>query len=146
MIRRFAPALCLAGALLSSHAMADAYTSCSGWRIDDTATALPPCPDRPNCAAGRWPTRLADPRQSLRAALLAEPRSRLEFDGARVIVASFRSRLFGFVDEAVFLLAPDGEIAYRSAACSGYYDFRVNRRRMDRIRARFGPGSEQPGT
>ncbi len=138
------PALCLACALLASTAMADAFTSCRGWQVDDRTTTLPDCPERPNCATGRWRLPVADPLRAIREALLSEPRSRIELDGQRVMVASFRSRLFGFVDEAVFLLGPDGEITYRSAACSGYYDFGVNRRRLERIREHTGAATERP--
>ena len=128
-------AIAAAGAIV----VADEYRSCAGWRIGADAVALPACPDRPNCVSGtiasiggRAPS-LAD----VARAALAEPRSRLELHGGRVLIASFRSRLFKFVDEAVFLRRGDGSIEYRCGACSGYYDFGVNARRMKRILARL---------
>jgi uncharacterized protein (DUF1499 family) len=58
------------------------------------------------------------------------------------IRAEFRSPVFQFVDDAEFLLDDAvGLIHFRSAARTGYYDFNVNRKRMEEIRKRFsGPG------
>jgi len=52
--------------------------------------------------------------------------------------AEFRSPLFGFVDGVEFRMdeAP-GRIDVRSASRTGYFDFGVNRRRVEEIRARF---------
>lgn len=124
-------------ALVTPVAMADTYTSCQGWEVDSTIRELPPCPDRPNCLRGRWTLPGQVPMAALQTAVIAEPRSRIELVGERVLVATFRSRLFGFVDEAVFLLGPTGEVDYRSGACSGYYDFGVNQRRMARVAERL---------
>jgi len=50
----------------------------------------------------------------------------------------FRSALFGFVDDVEFRMdEPAGRIDVRSASRTGYYDFGVNRRRVEEIRARF---------
>ncbi|MCB1926634.1 MAG: DUF1499 domain-containing protein [Rhodocyclaceae bacterium] len=128
-------AVALAGAI----AMADEYRSCAGWRIGTDAVALPACPDRPNCVSGTLAAvgGQAPSLAEVARAALAEPRSRLELRGEQVLIASFRSRLFKFVDEAVFLRRGDGSIEYRCGACSGYYDFGVNARRMKRILARL---------
>ncbi|MCB1957220.1 MAG: DUF1499 domain-containing protein [Rhodocyclaceae bacterium] len=123
--------------LVAPFAMADTYTSCRGWQVDSTTRQLPPCPDRPNCVTGRWALPGPVSVSALLAAIDAEPRSRIELVGEHILVASFRSRLFGFVDEAVFLLSPTGEVDYRSSACSGYYDFGVNQRRMSRVADRL---------
>ena len=53
------------------------------------------------------------------------------------ITAEFRSALFGFVEDVVFQFGPSGAIQVRSASRSGYYDFGVNRERVEAIRARF---------
>ncbi|MCB1908364.1 MAG: DUF1499 domain-containing protein [Rhodocyclaceae bacterium] len=124
---------------MAAATVAEDYRSCAGWTIGADAQATPPCPDRPNCVAGTIamgdgrPPGLAE----LARAALAEPRSRIELHSERVLIASFRSRLFKFVDEAVFVRRRDGSIEYRCAACSGYYDFGVNARRMGRILARL---------
>lgn len=129
----------VAVALNAAAAMAETYRSCAGWEVGGDADAPPPCPDRPNCVRG---TIAADSGQApslaeIADAALAEPRSRIELRSDRVLIASFRSRLLDFVDEAVFVRRGNGSIDYRSGACSGYYDFGVNRRRMTRILARL---------
>ena len=49
--------------------------------------------------------------------------------------AEFKSRLFGFVDDVEFLAdEAAGKVHVRSASRVGYYDFGVNRRRVEKIR------------
>jgi uncharacterized protein (DUF1499 family) len=53
----------------------------------------------------------------------------------RYLHAECRSRIFGFVDDLEFLLQPEARvIAFRAAARSGYYNFGVNRARIDALR------------
>ena len=50
----------------------------------------------------------------------------------------FRSKVFGFVDEAEFAFdEKDGDINIRSEARIGLYDFGVNRSRLEKIREYF---------
>jgi uncharacterized protein (DUF1499 family) len=58
------------------------------------------------------------------------------------IHATFTTRLFRFVDDAEFLFDARARlIHFRCASRTGYYDFGVNRRRMERIsRAYLGEG------
>ena len=51
--------------------------------------------------------------------------------------AEFRSVVFGFVDDVEFYFSPPGTIQVRSASRTGYYDFRVNRERVETLRVRF---------
>jgi uncharacterized protein (DUF1499 family) len=52
--------------------------------------------------------------------------------------AEFRSALFGFVDDVEFRMDETaGRIDVRSASRTGWFDFGVNRRRVEEIRARF---------
>ncbi len=130
--------------LLASLTMnASAWTSCHGETVDDPSTTLLPCPDRPNCVS----TEHADPERQLRAprdvslarlraAIAAEPRSEIVAEGPNWLIARFKSRVFGFIDEAHIIARPDGALAMRSGACSGYFDFGVNRRRLERLLAR----------
>jgi len=54
------------------------------------------------------------------------------------IHAKFTSRLFRFVDDVEFCIDDDLKIIHvRSSSRVGYFDFGVNRRRIERIRARF---------
>lgn len=145
--------LLLAGlAAAAAGAAGDTYRSCTGQDLSAAAARLAPCPNRPNCitseaTTGQQPLRSGAGRagrERLKQAILAEPRSRIELDSPSFIVASFKSAIFGFVDEAQFILSADGQIGFRSGACSGHYDFGVNRRRIERIRQRLASSSEQP--
>jgi uncharacterized protein (DUF1499 family) len=49
----------------------------------------------------------------------------------------FRSAVFGFVDDVEFYFSPPGTIQVRSAARTGYFDFGVNRERVETLRVRF---------
>jgi uncharacterized protein (DUF1499 family) len=74
----------------------------------------------------------------LKAAIKIEPRVKIRFDSATRIEVSFSSALFGFPDDAVFELdAANAKIALRSKSRVGYSDLGVNRKRIERIRARL---------
>jgi uncharacterized protein (DUF1499 family) len=52
--------------------------------------------------------------------------------------AKFTSRFFRFVDDVEFCIDDDLRIIHvRSSSRVGYFDFGVNRRRIERIRANF---------
>jgi uncharacterized protein (DUF1499 family) len=108
---------------------------------------LAPCPDRPNCVSSDAtdeehrvePYRLkAAPVPAwhgLQNVLAAEPRTRLITIDERYLHVEVESAVFRFVDDTEFLLRPaEGLIAVRSAARTGYSDFGVNRKRVERIR------------
>ncbi|WP_416818566.1 DUF1499 domain-containing protein [Denitromonas sp.] len=126
--------------LTHAAAAATAWHSCSGPPVADAAHELLPCGDRPNCVSTEHPAverRITPPTGitigALRQAALAEPRSQVVAEGPQWFIAHFRSQVFGFIDEAHFILRPDGQLAARSGACSGYFDFGVNRARLERI-------------
>jgi len=117
---------------------------------------LTPCPSSPNCVSSR------DPNPARRVSPIpfagdsASGWSRLrkviaEMKGARIakeesgyLHAEFRSALFGFVDDMEFRMdEAAGRIDVRSASRTGYYDFGVNRRRVEEIRARISQGQEE---
>jgi uncharacterized protein (DUF1499 family) len=112
---------------------------------------LTPCPDKPNCvsteasgSARGAPIPFADSPESARRrlgeALRKLPRSTITRDEPGFVAAEFRSRVFGFVDAAEFVIDADARvIRYRSGARSGHYDFGVNRERMDALRAALSP-------
>jgi len=111
---------------------------------------LPPCPDSPNCVSSQAP----DAAHRVDPILIAEDPaaswSRLvegigKMKGARIVEegdgylhAEFRSAVFGFVDDVEFRMDSAGKrIDLRSASRKGTYDFGANRRRVEKIRARF---------
>ncbi len=67
--------------------------------------------------------------------------SRITEEKPGYLHAEFRSALFGFVDDVEFRMdEAHGRIDVRSASRTGYYDFGVNRRRVEEIRKRFARG------
>ena len=110
---------------------------------------LPPCPTSPNCVSSQAEAveQQVAPLRYQGAAAAAQAKRLTVLNGmAQVtivpsdpdrITAEFRSALFGFVDDVAFQFCPSGVIQVRSASRSGYYDFGVNRERVEAIRARF---------
>ena len=111
---------------------------------------LSPCPDSPNCVSSRStnPSRFIEPlrytgnlpkaRQKLIDLLENSKRTRLVRVETDYIHAEFRSLIFNFVDDIEFYFPSEDHIIHvRSASRTGYYDFGVNRRRVERLRATF---------
>lgn len=111
---------------------------------------LGPCPKAPHCVSS-----LADPesarhvapfayngtpeqaRDFLLQAIRASTNATIETDTPTLVHATFRSFL-GFVDDVHFEIHPDsGRIDVKSESRLGYYDFGVNRRRVEELRSRF---------
>lgn len=107
---------------------------------------LAPCPDAPHCVSSD-----ADGDHAVPALALASPpetawsaaveaveamkRTRIVTRDGEYLHAECRSALFGFVDDLELHLRPaDGVIALRSSSRVGYYDFGVNRRRVESLR------------
>ena len=116
---------------------------------------LAPCPASPNCVcsrdsdpahaiaciAYRVPAVMA--RQLLLQVLTERPRTRIITAEAHYLHAECRSAIFGFVDDVEFLLEAQRRcIACRSAARRGWYDFGVNRRRIEAVRRAFGAAEQ----
>ena len=108
---------------------------------------LAACPGAPNCVCSQSaePARTvpaigyAIERAVARDILLAElrswPRTAIVERADDYIHATQRSRWFGFVDDLECHLPPDEALIHvRSASRTGYYDFGVNRARVDRLR------------
>jgi len=102
-----------------------------------------PCPASPNCVSSQArdarhsmePFPFSGSRDAahgrLRTIIETMPRSAITKEEVGYLAASFRSRIFGFVDEAEFIFdEKDGLVHFRSGARTGYYDFGVNRYRM----------------
>ena len=111
---------------------------------------LRPCPSSPNCVSSQAvdPRHLMAPipfagapeeaQARLRTIIRAMPRAEITRDEPGYLAVSFRSRVFGFLDKAEFVLDGNSRlIHFRSGARTGYYDFGVNRSRMERITAAF---------
>ncbi|MFZ1642101.1 MAG: DUF1499 domain-containing protein [Candidatus Contendobacter sp.] len=133
---------------------------CSGGRpptsLGVTAGRLAPCPGSPNCVSSEAAVaeqRVAPLRydgNAARARLLdvlnGMERARIVQSTDDYLHAEFRSAVFGFVDDVEFYFHPPGTIQLRSASRTGYYDFGVNRERIETISARFATTSNPSGT
>lgn len=117
--------------------------------------ALAPCPATPNCVstealdAGHAIPAVsfddaADAAQArARAALLAEPRTRIVVDRPGYLHAESRSLVFRFVDDVEIVVDAEARrFRMRSASRVGEGDLGVNRKRMQRVSERLrGPAS-----
>ncbi|MEO8439738.1 MAG: DUF1499 domain-containing protein [Spartobacteria bacterium] len=106
-----------------------------------------PCPSSPNCVSteAQDKTHAVEPflvlasRDDLwaqvREILLSLPRTSLAEENPNYLHAECRSAKLGFIDDLELQLRSEqGKVVVRSAARSGYYDFGVNRRRVEQLR------------
>jgi uncharacterized protein (DUF1499 family) len=135
---------------------------CSGGRppssLGVTAGRLAPCPGSPKCVSSEAavaeqrvaPLRHDGDAARARARLLdvlnGMDRALVVRSGDDYLHVEFRSAVFGFVDDVEFYFSPPGTIQVRSAARIGYYDFGVNRERIETISARFATTSNPSRT
>ncbi len=109
---------------------------------------LKACPDSPNCVSSdaqdekhhiaplRYSIPDAEAWQLLQKKLAKLLRTVVVTEKPGYLHVECRSAVFSFVDDLEFQLrAAQGLIAIRSAARTGYYDFGVNRRRIEELRA-----------
>jgi uncharacterized protein (DUF1499 family) len=113
------------------------------------------CPDAPKCVSSEEPnsshfieplTFTDQPDQvmaRLKVAVLSEENITITKEEPTSLYAEVRSQLFGFVDDMKFVLVPtQGKVQVRSSARTGYSDFGVNRRRVERIRSVFNENGQ----
>jgi uncharacterized protein (DUF1499 family) len=109
---------------------------------------LAPCPSAPHCvssddadakhqiAALRIKGDADQAWVALKAELAKLPRAKMIEERADYRKVVVTTRIMRFKDDVEFLLRPDrGEIAMRSTSNVGYYDFNVNRNRLEAIRS-----------
>jgi uncharacterized protein (DUF1499 family) len=77
-------------------------------------------------------------REKLISVIDSMKRSEIVAAKTNYMHATFKSALFGFADDVEFSFDDERKfIDVRSASRTGYYDFGVNRRRVEEIRRRF---------
>jgi uncharacterized protein (DUF1499 family) len=117
------------------------------------AASLATCPNRPSCVVSRedagsrsiealaFQGEATDAIARLSAILAEMPRTRIVSSDTHYLHATQESRMLGFTDDVEFLIDPlSGRIDVRSCSRAGYYDFGVNRARIEAIRdALSGP-------
>lgn len=117
--------------------------------IDMAGGGLAPCPDSPNCVSSQS----GDPRHHVDPITYTGQRNRArrileqtvaDMPGARIVNRSdqtlhveYQTRWLRFVDDVTFYFPEEPIIHVRSASRKGYYDFGVNRKRVEEIRKRF---------
>ena len=110
---------------------------------------FPACPGTPNCVSSlaRDQAKRVEPfplegtssqsMELLSAIIGSMPRTTVVSSSPDRIQAEFRS-LLGFVDDTLFKVSDDGKVIHvRSAARTGSWDLGVNRRRVEKIRAKY---------
>lgn len=116
-------------------------------RLGLVDSKLTPCPSSPNCVSSDTenaeqkiePFAFTMPPEKVWGSLIDHvsqlPRTRIVRQEAHYLHVACRSRLFGFIDDLEFHLRPEQKIvAVRSASRTGYYDFGVNRSRVEKLR------------
>lgn len=128
-------------------------TACSGQKPDNLGPhdgRLAACPDTPNCVSSQSDKEdaateplpiIVNIRESMACLVdLLQKQDRCEIKGQtpEYIHATFRSRVFGFVDDVEFLVDKEQDVIHvRSAARVGYSDLGVNRARVQRLRESY---------
>ena len=86
----------------------------------------------------RYQGSVEDARERLLGVIHSSPLSSVVRNEGSYVKVEFRSAIFSFVDDVEFEF-DDGSklIHFRSASRLGYYDFGVNRRRMESIGRQF---------
>lgn len=110
-------------------------------------TQLTPCPSSPNCASSDTnnteqqvePFALAISPEKAWDLLIEHvaqlSRTTIVKQDSHYLYVECRSQVFGFVDDLEFHLRPEQKIvAVRSTSRTGYYDFGVNRSRIEKLR------------
>src|SRR5690349_5458110 len=110
---------------------------------------LADCPSAPRCVSSLAtderhrvePFTLADPGEQGWARVVEEvrksERTTIRRSDARYLRAEVLSPWHVYTDDLELLRGADGRIDVRSSARIGYYDFRVNRRRVEALRAKL---------
>ena len=123
-------------------------SGCSAVRSRDAAsTPLSVCPESPNCVTTEAPDNqnkidvfhlkgdFTKNWPEIQHVVAALPRSTVVKADETYLHATFKSRVFRFIDDLELFLNPStGIISIRSAARTGYWDFGVNRRRVEQLR------------
>lgn len=128
-------------------------SNCSGTKPEDlgcTEGRLSPCPDSPNCISSQssdeshyveplsYRGTLTEARKAVLSVIDEWPDSEIVEVMGHYVHAKFTSRFFRFVDDVEFCIDYDLRIIHvKSSSRLGYYDFGVNRRRIERIRSQF---------
>jgi len=112
------------------------------------------CPKKPNCVSSlspipeqhispiKFPENPEQQFKKLCQIVASQAGTEIQYQDDIYIHVIFRSRLFKFKDDLEFLYdKATKQCNVRSASRSGYYDFGVNRKRIEKIRKIFETGN-----
>ena len=108
---------------------------------------LKECPDSPNCVSTltQQKNKKMDPipfeldseevKQIIKGAIKNLSNTHLEKESADYLHYTFKSAIFGFIDDVEFLIDDEQKrIHFRSASRTGYSDLGVNKKRMTALK------------
>jgi len=110
---------------------------------------LADCPGTPNCVSSQATdeshsiasfTYSGDKKEAflrLKKIIESEERTRIITESENYLHVEFTSAIMGFVDDVEFCFPGEPLIHVRSASRLGYYDFGVNRKRVEHLRELF---------
>ena len=111
---------------------------------------LSPCPATPNCVLSTAPDEAhriapfpftgdaAEALARVKAAALSFPRTKVAEEAPGYVRLTFKSALFGFVDDVEFEVDEAAKVVHvRSASRVGRSDLGVNRKRVEAIRVKL---------
>lgn len=107
---------------------------------------LKECPESPNCVYTQssqadkkmdplpFSVSAEDMLERIKKVVLGMDRARLEKQEGLYLHFTFKSRIFGFVDDVEFVVDPANSLVhFRSASRTGHSDLGVNKKRMQKI-------------
>ncbi|MAK45434.1 MAG: hypothetical protein CMN80_14935 [Spongiibacter sp.] len=121
----------------------------------DTPSALSSCPSAPRCVSSQsedldaftspFKVTSAEQWQTLQSLLRSLPRTQVIAQSPHYLHVEVRSKIMRYRDDVELLYTPDkNRVDVRSASKIGYYDFGVNRERIEALRLRFLDATATP--
>ncbi|MCL9773371.1 DUF1499 domain-containing protein [Vibrio methylphosphonaticus] len=121
-------------------------TACGAGTTTMTDRSHQPCGDSPRCVSTQddredfnlAPFELTDDANinQIETVALSFPRSSVAAKEGNYLRIEYKSKVFRYVDD-MELKIEDGKLLVRSEARIGYYDFKVNRKRVEEFRAKL---------
>lgn len=125
----------------------------------DRADAITPCTLAPHCASSTnapdsgfyvEPLRYNGSTEKAHAALIdvlkRQANAKINLDALPLVRSTFRTAI-GFADDVSFAFRDEGKaIDVKSTSRLGFYDFGVNRRRVEQLRTEFNDAMAAPNT
>ena len=128
-------------------------SSCSGNRPKNLGLKnklFAPCPRSPNCVLSlqsdekhripplAYTGSLEVAKERLKQVILSHENARIITQNGDYWHVEFTSRWMRFIDDVEFYFMESEELIHvRSASRMGYYDYKINRKRVEKIRYRF---------